>query len=396
MPRMPQVGPGSPTYTPLEEPADEAGGEQRRAGQSVGFASGTAAGDRGQPAGSSATAAPGPERGAPERSLAEEVEAKMDGRKEVCGRTSFDPHGNRRVAWDAVIMVTILYTFLIVPIRIAFGSDVDLGALSVFVETFTFKELAIDVLWTLDVAVQARTGYTDSDTGWVQYDKMKILKRYCKAWLCVDLAAVLPSLYVLVVTVGGGTVGGLLQHGALRLIKTLRLCDGSSVRVKTWLLGKVNTAAEAQKVQSRIPELVVNSAAWLSVVFCITHILACLWCARPNTSRGRALSRLPQCMCGAAQVRCWQRRRVAGIGRPRAGLGLTGELGRERDRAHAVDAILLLVADDHHDRRIRRRSCEHKPRYAAPGTLTTSGVLSLMAACVVQRWCLRASRKWSA
>eukprot|EP01045_Picozoa_sp_COSAG04_P031535 COSAG04_NODE_5868_length_1468_cov_1.135866_1_plen_372_part_01 len=372
MPRMPQVGPGSPTYTPLEEPADEAGGEQRRAGQSVGFASGTAAGDRGQPADSSVTAAPGPERGAPERSLAEEVEAKMDGRKEVCGRASFDPHGNRRVAWDAVIMVTILYTFLIVPIRIAFGSDVDLGALSVFVETFTFKELAIDVLWTLDVAVQARTGYTDSDTGWVVYDKRKILKRYCKAWLWVDLAAVLPSLYVVAVTIGGGTVGGLLQHGALRLIKTLRLCDGSSARVKSWLLNKVVNAAEAQKVQSRIPELVVNSAAWLSVVFCITHILACLWCASPDTSRGRALSRLTQCMCNAAQVRCWQRRRVAGIGRPRAGLGLTGELGRERDRAHAVDAILLLVADDHHDRRIRRRSCEHKPRYAAPGTLTAS------------------------
>ena len=115
--------------------------------------------------------------------MAEEVEAKMDGRREVCGRASFNPHGNRRVAWDAVIMFTILYTFLIVPVRIAFGSDVDLGALSVFVETFTFKEIAIDVLWTLDVAVQARTGYTDSDTGWVVYDKRKILKRYCKAWL---------------------------------------------------------------------------------------------------------------------------------------------------------------------------------------------------------------------
>ena len=112
--------------------------------------------------------------------------------------------------------------------------------------------------------------------------------------MIIDVVAVLPSLYVLVVaaadwmdeTAGGSTdgsselqLGWALQHGAFRLVKALRLMyDGTFTK----LIAKLDqeTTAELQlraPAWTRAPQVLVKAFNSLLCVFCITHVLGCLW-----------------------------------------------------------------------------------------------------------------------
>ncbi|CAN0345807.1 unnamed protein product, partial [Hapterophycus canaliculatus] len=57
-------------------------------------------------------------------------------------------------------------------------------------------DLAWNILFLVDVIIHLNTGFVDSNSGTVVYDRVAILCRYAKGWLIIDLLAAFPFTFL--------------------------------------------------------------------------------------------------------------------------------------------------------------------------------------------------------
>jgi hypothetical protein len=141
-----------------------------------------------------------------------------------------------RMGWEALMVVTVVYTGIYTVYELMFhGSEnARMG---------TMAKLIV-ALWTLDIAIRFRTSYRDLNTGFMVRDtwpkrvrlKQKnkgvqeyvvagIARRYVMRLFIVDVLAVVPCLYALLVAGGSNELSPFFQAGGSRLIKLCRLLD---------------------------------------------------------------------------------------------------------------------------------------------------------------------------
>ena len=93
--------------------------------------------------------------------------------------------GNRLIwGFDCMIAVCVLTTAIVTPMEVAYGTRVlGLGV-----------DVAIDVLFLVDMALQSVHGYQDG--GYPVLSLRRVGLRYAHSWLLIDLVAVLPWEFI--------------------------------------------------------------------------------------------------------------------------------------------------------------------------------------------------------
>lgn len=165
-----------------------------------------------------------------------ESKAPVEEVKPLRERLVIHPHSRPKLAFDIVVMVAVLYTATILPVKIAFNLDFAV-----------WLDVLIDLLFILDVFLQFFHGYMDM--GYPVLDPRRITRRYVRGWFAVDVVTAIPL--------------DALFHKQLRsfaLVKTLRL-----VRARKLL------QSSARARSSALLRVCLTLASWLL----IAHWAAC-------------------------------------------------------------------------------------------------------------------------
>ena len=176
----------------------------------------------------------------------------------------FHPNMPIRTGWDLVQVILLLYLLVVVPLRIAFGLDVEFGSGAFWFDAF------VDIYFITDIFMNFRTGFYDA-RGVLVIDFGKIANNYFKGWFILDFITCLPVNYVMMVISWDTDSSGAGKE--VKAFKVLRLLK----------LGKLLRVARIMRIVDRYQEeLRVFMEAFGGIilslmVFIFCHLIACMW-----------------------------------------------------------------------------------------------------------------------
>jgi hypothetical protein len=100
------------------------------------------------------------------------------------------PQSKRKILWEFVIMLQILFFSAFVPVFIVFYKGPLLGRYESGNGLFVLVILT-QCMWILDVPFNMNVAYFSRSRSLVQ-DRYKILRRYRQGWMFVDVVAIVP------------------------------------------------------------------------------------------------------------------------------------------------------------------------------------------------------------
>ena len=167
-----------------------------------------------------------------------------------------DPNSPTRLLWDYTVIVLIIYTALLVPMRIAFADEMD----STDDQTRTWAALdhIVDILFILDVVLNFYTGHYYA--GVLVTSRHQIAKKYARDGLALDVCAALPIDWMVSDTSDKKVLRAMT---ALKLFRMVRL---SRYFAKLEMYTNLNSA---------MIKLIQLSLFWLVSV----HWVGCAWLA---------------------------------------------------------------------------------------------------------------------
>ncbi|KAG2450742.1 hypothetical protein HYH02_004579 [Chlamydomonas schloesseri] len=124
------------------------------------------------------------------------------------------PETRQRRYWDFFVLTLVVWTALIVPFEVGFGSINFPGDYQI--------ERLIDACFWVDVCLNFRTAYIDHSANMVR-DGAKIAGHYIRTWFFVDLVASIPFDIIVLWFVKDISNEGLIALGLLRTPRLLRL-----------------------------------------------------------------------------------------------------------------------------------------------------------------------------
>ena len=182
------------------------------------------------------------------------------------------PSHPARAAWDIMLAVFVLYSILVVPMRIGF--DLEAGS-----DTFMFWfEVSIDFLFISDIFVNSRTAYFNVLNGRLETDSRQILKNYLKGWFIIDLSSSIPVDLIILGTEAGVSsenldTGPSKEMKLTKVIKGLRLIRMMKLLRLLKISKYLKTAQEELQVNPAIIELLALGVKTLFLM----HLAACMW-----------------------------------------------------------------------------------------------------------------------
>ncbi|CAN7997252.1 unnamed protein product [Ixodes hexagonus] len=117
--------------------------------------------------------------------------------KERTNKWMIHPSGTFRCLWDMCMLILVLSTAILIPIRIAYFEDIELEAHS----AWAYFSLVSDCVCIVDIIFNFRTGVIlKQDYNRVNMDPEFAYKRYKRSWFYVDLLSSLPldDVFVLI------------------------------------------------------------------------------------------------------------------------------------------------------------------------------------------------------
>ncbi|CAM9556910.1 unnamed protein product, partial [Choristocarpus tenellus] len=93
------------------------------------------------------------------------------------------PYAQRKIKWDLMIAVLIVYSTLTVPFRIGFDQEAGLFG--------TIIDIVVDVAFFLDIVTNFRTAIIDENGEPVVRSK-EICRKYLKGWFFIDFLSTVP------------------------------------------------------------------------------------------------------------------------------------------------------------------------------------------------------------
>ena len=176
----------------------------------------------------------------------------------------FQPEGAFSLFWGTVMTLVIIYQVVTVPYYLAFEVDDTYTSLSL--------ELVCTVVYALDIVVTMNTGFYHKGT--LIADRKRILRRYAKTWLFIDLLSSFPYSWTLQTPMTPTQSGGnnmrapaLIKAVKLsRIFRTLRLMRVTKIRQ--------HFAVLEQKLSNKLSILVTTLYLCL-LMTTIAHWAAC-------------------------------------------------------------------------------------------------------------------------
>lgn len=166
-----------------------------------------------------------------------------------------NPHGKYKLTWDGLISVLIIYSIIVIPVRIAFEP--------LITPPFAYLEDAILVFFGIDILLNFNTAYVDTETDCEVHNRRAIATHYLKFWFWIDLVSTFPFDLVVEAFTTSGNVS------AIRLIRSLRL-------FRIFKLGRVTKFNETLQ-NLRINPQIVALVVLILCIFLIAHVFACAW-----------------------------------------------------------------------------------------------------------------------
>eukprot|EP00356_Strombidium_inclinatum_P009827 CAMPEP_0170484938 /NCGR_PEP_ID=MMETSP0208-20121228/4305_1 /TAXON_ID=197538 /ORGANISM="Strombidium inclinatum, Strain S3" /LENGTH=255 /DNA_ID=CAMNT_0010758425 /DNA_START=570 /DNA_END=1337 /DNA_ORIENTATION=- len=164
--------------------------------------------------------------------------------------------------WDLLITITLVFTCLVVPVRIAFSWEDDLKWMII--------NYTIDFVFIIDILITFNSAYYDDDFKIV--DNRKILaKEYLTSWFLIDVLAVIPFDQLSSISSNDmGAINKLTRIYKLtkltRLIRIMKLFKKSSGSI-------FKHATELLKISAGFERLF----GFFMSFFLLCHIVGCLW-----------------------------------------------------------------------------------------------------------------------
>jgi CRP-like cAMP-binding protein len=200
---------------------------------------------------------------APSNSREEQKQAALQAMAEATA--VIDPNSTFRRWWDFTQIVLLLYVAIAVPYRIGFGKEV------LWLESWFWLDVCVDIYFISDVYVSFRTAYVD-DEGDLEYRNSKIAVNYLKSWFAIDILSCLPvNYFAYLPSVDADSSTG-KSNKLVRLLRLLRL-------LKLLRLARINRiiARYEQEYYALVSSLKIAKIVF--VVGAVGHWLCCSWYA---------------------------------------------------------------------------------------------------------------------
>ena len=190
-------------------------------------------------------------------------------RQELASSWVLHPGSPYKFAWDAFLAVLVVYSVVVVPLRIGFNEEASPRS-----AIFWF-EVSIDFVFIIDIVVNCRTAYLTAH-GLLEKRPRQIARHYLLSWFVVDVSASIPVDLILLANQAFMEDDGSKERNSYRmtkLIKALRL---------TRLLRLVRLVKLARVIKIAQEQLQINPFVLQLVKLCfkmsfLIHLSACAW-----------------------------------------------------------------------------------------------------------------------
>mmetsp|Transcript_79302 Transcript_79302/g.190323 ORF Transcript_79302/g.190323 Transcript_79302/m.190323 type:complete len:786 (+) Transcript_79302:37-2394(+) len=181
-----------------------------------------------------------------------------------CQRCILPPSDPKRMAWDLMGMVLLLYDMIAIPI-----SAFDPGS-SLFTD---IMEWTTQIFWTFDILMSLVTGYVSK--GQIVMSPFPIFIHYLKTWFVLDVIVVGPDWFMTFVALsaagedeGGSTSVSRLMR-SIRVVRTVRLLR--LVKLKR-ILDMLK-----DRITSEVVFILLNILKLIILLLLVNHFIAALW-----------------------------------------------------------------------------------------------------------------------
>lgn len=168
------------------------------------------------------------------------------------------PLNNYKVAWDLFTCSLVIYSLIVIPVRVGFSQMKPSIGFIVF-------DAFIDGMFFMDMCLSFNTAYFDVRHECYIYSRPMIASHYLEFWFWVDLISTIPfddlvSLF-----------NGVQQHlEAIRAIRILRLG-------RLFKLHRLMKLSEYLEENMGISSSQINLAMLMLQIFFVAHVFACFW-----------------------------------------------------------------------------------------------------------------------
>lgn len=169
------------------------------------------------------------------------------------------PTDRLRSWWDALILLLVMYSALVLPYIVAFVSVED-------AREWNILDYAVDFVFLADVVLNFRSAFVDEVSKELVDTPAEISARYMQLPFWIDLPASLPLRFIVAVSMGGGPLGfesSVLLPQLTTALKLLRL-------YRLWRV--VDDASGTWGAQSLLSIFKLGC-----VVVLLAHWLGCVW-----------------------------------------------------------------------------------------------------------------------
>jgi len=196
-------------------------------------------------------------------------EDEMRQRQELARSWVLHPGSHYKNAWDAFLAVLVVYSVVVVPLRIGFNEEASPRS-----AIFWF-EVSIDFVFIIDIVVNCRTAYLTAH-GLLEKRPRQIARHYLHTWFVADVAASIPVDLILLANQAFTEGNGSEERDSYRmtkLIKALRLLR---------LFRLVRLVKLARLIKIAQEQLQINPFVLQLVKLCfkmsfVIHLSACAW-----------------------------------------------------------------------------------------------------------------------
>jgi CRP-like cAMP-binding protein len=183
------------------------------------------------------------------------------------------PHDMRRIMWDFVVVLLLMWTLFSVPFDLAFDEGEGVDMTNPHIDEFSSKfwfGLAMDFLFLTDIVLNFRTAMYVMNVHGEQKlvaSSNGIAKRYVSSWFLLDLVGTIPWDY-LIQSLGSTRAG--------RTFRLPRLAKFARI-VRVMKLGRLGRYCHKLREIVRLNPGIFRLVQLLFMFFTTVHILACVF-----------------------------------------------------------------------------------------------------------------------
>jgi voltage-gated potassium channel Kch len=213
-----------------------------------------------------------------------DVYKQNEGPEKVCWKhyKIIHPSLPRKIAWDLLLGLIIVYSVCCIPYRIGFD-DPATGGWDIF-------DIICDLTFAMDMLLNLNTAYEAGD-GDLVIDRAMIVKNYVTGWFAIDFASTFPvdrtvewmsgdgmsAKLINGTTVGVGAKQASSGGGSVRAIKLIRVLRLIRLIKLARLLKLSKILGSREELLEQINPIFLQLSKTLFIIIFVAHFLACFW-----------------------------------------------------------------------------------------------------------------------